>query len=143
MGTMEENLVAPCGMNCAICLAFLGGQKTRCLGCRIRDKKCAFLKGKCKKLAKARVKYCFECRQFPCKPLEKLDEKYRGKYGMSMVENLVSIKEKGIGKFLASQQEKYNCPNCSGTICVHAKKCLECGSGPKIGTRGGLKNLQF
>lgn len=126
MVLMQAIAIAPCGMNCSICIAFLGGQKTKCLGCRIRKKNCAFLKKTREKLSKEKITYCFECKQFPCIQLKKLDDKYKKRYEMSMIENLNEIKEKGIKSFLKKQQEKYNCPECKGTICVHDNKCYSC-----------------
>jgi hypothetical protein len=63
----------------------------------------------------------------PCDKLAHLDKRYRERYGMSMVENLKMLKEKGMDKFLRKQAEKYRCPNCStGVICVHDNKCFRC-----------------
>ena len=50
---MREELVAPCGINCAVCSNYLalendvrakGVRMAYCKGCRPRDKKCSFLK---------------------------------------------------------------------------------------------------
>jgi len=52
----ESKMIAPCGMNCRICLSFFGyavngrKRKNRCIGCRPRDKQCAFVKKRCDKL---------------------------------------------------------------------------------------------
>lgn len=45
---------------------------------------------------------------------------------MSMVENLREIKEKGLEKFLESQEEKYRCPECGDVVSVHDGKCYKC-----------------
>jgi len=130
---MREELIAVCGMNCRICVAYFGynmsGKKSKnpCAGCRVRDKNCAFIKKRCGKASKKEVEYCFECKDFPCEILEKLDKGYRQKYKMSMIDNLKFIKENGIKKFLKSQEEKYKCSECGGVICVHNGKCYECG----------------
>ena len=130
----KEELIAPCGMNCGICIGFFGyavnGRKRKmtCIGCRPRDKSCAFLKKHCKKLLKKEIEYCYECNDFPCDYLEKLDKRYREKYDMSMIDNLISIKEKGMKKFLTQQKEKYTCPNCGGSVCVHNNICYGCFS---------------
>jgi len=50
----------------------------------------------------------------PCKRLAKLDGHYRARYGMSMIENLKTMRERGIDEFLASQAEEYRCPGCGG-----------------------------
>ena len=131
---MKQELIAPCGMNCEICLAFFGysfndkKRKTRCIGCRPRNKNCAFIIKRCEKLRKKTIDFCYECKGFPCINLEKLDKRYRERFDMSMIENLKFIEANGIQKFLRQQEEKYKCPNCGGIICVHTKKCYTCNS---------------
>jgi len=131
---MNEELIAVCGMNCRICVGYFGytlnGKKRKkpCIGCRPSNRNCAFIKKSCKKLSKKEVNYCFECEDFPCENLEKLDKRYRERFKMSMIDNLNFIKEKGIEKFLKSQEEKYRCDQCGGVICVHTDKCYECGN---------------
>jgi len=131
---ISEELVAPCGMNCGLCVSYFGytvkGKKSKnpCSGCRSRDKQCAFLKTGCEKLAKKKVEYCFECDNFPCKDLQDIDAKYRKKYEMSIIENLKNIEARGIENFLEMQEKKYKCPECDGTICVHTGKCYNCQS---------------
>jgi hypothetical protein len=132
---MDASLVAPCGMNCAVCASYLSrlyGFKEKgirfpaCAGCRIRNKKCAFLKKRCSLLMKGAVQFCHECPRFPCQHLLTLDERYRDRYHMSMVENLRFIKAHGIDRFLRSEHEKWSCPHCGGTICCHNGLCFSC-----------------
>ena len=105
-GKLVPELIAPCGMNCGICVAFFGytmkGEKRKhqCCNCRSRDRPCAFIKKECDKLATKQIEYCFECIDFPCANLKTLDNRYREKYGMSMIENLKYIQTKGIDQFL-------------------------------------------
>jgi hypothetical protein len=123
----NPELIAPCGMNCVICRSYL---LSKCTGCRIRNKKCAFIKKRCAdqlKLLKGEVNYCFECQCFPCETLRKLDGKYRKRYGMSMIDNLKVIQEKGIHQFILLQYYRYRCPECGDMISVHDQKCLYCG----------------
>ena len=130
--SFKQELIASCGMNCGICIGFFGyamngrKRKTTCIGCRPRDKSCAFLKKHCKRLLKKEIEYCYECNDFPCKYLDALDKRYREKYDMSMIENLKFIKEEGMNRFLEQQKEKYTCPECGGVICVHNKTCYGC-----------------
>jgi len=131
--SFKKEQIAPCGMNCGICIGFFGytvndrKRKMICTSCRDRNKNCAFIKKQCEKLSKKEIDYCFECKDFPCENLEKLDKRYREKYDMSMIENLEFIKENGIKLFLRQQEEKYKCPECGGVICVHNNKCYNCG----------------
>ena len=93
-GKFTPELIAPCGMNCGICISFFGytlndrKRKHPCRNCRSRDRKCAFIKKHCDKLATKQIMYCFECTSFPCETLKKLDNYYTEKYEMSMIENL-------------------------------------------------------
>jgi len=72
-------------------------------------------------------KYHHGCADFPCKRLEQLDQRYRKKYGMSMIENLESIWQHGIRKFIKTEKERWTCPECGGIICVHHGSCYTCG----------------
>jgi len=133
--TTDHALVAPCGMNCALCSGFLalkndlkskGIRMIRCTGCRPRNKKCAFLKKHCSKLSKGEVTFCFECESFPCKRLRTIDERYRSRYRMSMIENLRFIREHGMEKFLEEQEKSWKCLNCGELICCHNGLCFNC-----------------
>ena len=132
---MEESLVAPCGMNCNICAAYLavthdvkskGIRMMYCVGCRPRNKACAFLKKKCDLLRKDEVRYCFECKDFPCEPLSAIDARYRKQFRMSEIENLQRIRDEGIEAFLMAEEEKWRCPNCGGVISCHNGICFDC-----------------
>ena len=133
---MNEELIAPCGMNCGICsgyLAFTNDVKSQgikmpyCTGCRARDKQCAFLKKRCHQLMSGQVQFCYECADFPCENLCKLDKGYRANFRMSMIENLEAIRENGMVQFLEKQEEKWKCPECGGVICCHNGICFSCG----------------
>jgi hypothetical protein len=113
---MDEKLIAPCGMNCAVCVSYLAMKnglkqkdfgKTYCAGCLPRGKNCAFMKKQCDRLGKGLVRFCYECPDFPCRRLITLDKRYRTKYHMSMIDNLEYIKNNGVGSFL----EKGAAPN--------------------------------
>lgn len=131
-------LIAPCGMNCGICVAFFGytlrGEKRKrpCSTCRVRRSRCAFIKKQCSKLATKQIEYCFECTDFPCAKLGTLDRRYREKFEMSMIENLSYMQANGIAQFLKREQERWECPNCDGIVCVHTKMCYNCGLSRKI-----------
>lgn len=131
-GKFVPELIAPCGMNCGICISFFGytmnGKKRKhpCSNCRSRDSQCAFIKKKCDTLATKQIEYCFECTDFPCENLTKLDTRTRAKYGMSMIENLRNIQTHGIEQFLKNEQERWKCSTCGGIIWVHNKTCYTC-----------------
>jgi hypothetical protein len=133
---MESILIAPCGMNCALCgnylsmkkdLRKIGVQKSYCPGCRPRGKNCAFMKKACPSIGEGKYQFCFECPDFPCRRLKALDKRYRERYRMSMIENLNFIKEKGMEEFLAWQAEKWRCKECGGVVCCQNGICYTCG----------------
>ena len=128
---MKSSLIAPCGMNCGICYAYLR-EKNKCPGCRLLKSEMPISIARCKirnceNITKNKVKFCFECDNFPCKNLKHLDKRYRTKYHMSEIENLENIKKNGIRKFIKNEKIKWSCSKCSGTINVHKRICSKCG----------------
>lgn len=127
---MKTTLIAPCGMNCAICYAYLR-EKNKCPGCRGSDENksvsCVRCRIKnCEKLTQSR-RFCFSCSSYPCARLKQLDKRYRTKYGMSMIENLENIRHTGIREFIKREKARWKCPDCGHLICVHRKNCDHCG----------------
>src|SRR5512136_342611 len=95
ISAIPMTLIAPCGMNCRLCHAYVR-EKNVCPGCRgddsLKSKSCVACRIKnCEKIATGRIKYCFSCESFPCARLKQLDKRYRNKYGMSMIDNLENI----------------------------------------------------
>jgi hypothetical protein len=125
-------LIAPCGMNCGICMAYLRDRNV-CKGCwsdiRYKSKSCAqcIIKN-CELLSKTESKFCYDCEKYPCPRLKQLDKRYRLKYKMSMIENLENIKKIGLKKFIQNENSRWLCKNCGGTICVHRGFCMKCKS---------------
>lgn len=128
---METRLIAPCGMNCGICLAYLR-DKRRCPGCLGEDinKSASCIQciiKNCEVIKQSQSKFCYECENYPCKRLKQLDKRYRTKYKMSMIENLENIKAAGLSVFIENEKERWLCKKCGGVICVHRGYCLQCG----------------
>lgn len=131
---IEAHMMAPCGMDCAVCGGFLRDPREKnvcpgcygaddhkpngCVACRIKS--CAELEG-------AEAAFCFVCPKYPCTRLRQLDARYRTKYGMSMLENLAGIRELGLDGFVARERVRWTCPGCGGVICVHRRECVYCG----------------
>jgi hypothetical protein len=135
-GIGTKQLIAPCGMNCGICSSYLalkndvrskGIRIAYCTGCRQSNRNCGYLKKRCDLLANGKVTYCYECDGFPCNRLQHLDNRYRSLFRMSMIENLETIKRKGINGLLAQQTKKWKCPECGGVVSCHNGVCFECG----------------
>jgi hypothetical protein len=128
--TFDRSMIAPCGINCGTCMAFLR-PKNKCFGCRAdfdsKRKSCRQCKIiNCELLAKTSSKLCYECEIFPCGRVKQLDKRYRAKYRASLIGNLVSIKGTGMETFLDNEIKKWTCPNCGSTLSVHLYKCLKC-----------------
>ncbi len=134
---VDNNLAAPCGIYCGACRQYLlwkkdlleeRGYKQGCKGCRIRNKNCAFIRRDCPALRKKEIDFCYECDQFHCQKLQKIDTHYQETYSVNMVKNLKRIEEIGVEKWLQEQEELYTCPECGGEICVHDAECYDCGN---------------
>jgi len=126
---MIKKLLAPCGINCAICKGYLR-EKNTCPGCRDLNVNNSNLKScirciikNCEKLKKLKSGFCYECEIFPCKRMKGLNKRYTTKYHYDTFETLEIIKNKGVDELLKTHAKKYSCPN--GTICVHDGKCYK------------------
>jgi hypothetical protein len=129
--TFDSSLIAPCGMNCGTCIAYLRS-KNKCVGCRIesdnkRTTRVRCVVKTCDKLEETASGFCYDCEIFPCKRIIQLDKRYRIKYRTSFIENLLIIKEKGIDSFLEFESKRRTCTNCGSIISVHRNQCLGCG----------------
>jgi hypothetical protein len=131
-GAMKRNgAIAPCGMDCSLCIG-LQREKERCSGCngpnKSKPKYCVFCRIKlCEHRPRKGFRFCFACGKFPCRRLRQLDLRYRTRYGMSMIENLQSIEQEGIRKFIAKQKIRWACPKCGSLLSVHRDECQNCG----------------
>jgi Protein of unknown function (DUF3795) len=131
---MNQELIAPCGMNCGLCASYLamkndlkqkGFGKTYCTGCLPGHKNCHY-KRECEPLRDGLVRFCYDCRDFPCRHLRTLDKRYRSFYHMSMIENLEFIKKYGVERLIEKEAVKWRCSACGGVICCHNGLCYKC-----------------
>jgi hypothetical protein len=120
---MKTMLIAPCGMNCAICSGFLR-DKNKCPGCTSLDNEVEYSKRciirNCEFFKESKIRFCYACDKYPCKRLKALDKRYRTRYEMSMIKNLEYIKVNGVRKF--TQKEKKRWQRGDKILCVHNKK---------------------
>jgi hypothetical protein len=121
---ITKKLIAPCGMNCALCLAHLR-EKNPCHGCNDAEQNKPKTRAHCKLrlCTKRKGKFCFDCTDFPCDRLQHLDERYRTRYGMSMVDNLEYLKQFGMAKFIFHEQQRW--VKGDKIYCVHKHKYYE------------------
>lgn len=128
--TEAELLIAPCGMNCGLCIGYLR-DKNKCDGCYTKSE---YKPNYCKtciiktcEVIKTNVSgFCYDCEKYPCRRLKQLDKRYRNRYHMSMMENLAFIKENGLAEFVKKEQAKWKCPECGTVVSVHRNFCLTC-----------------
>ncbi len=126
---LSETMIAPCGVNCIACSAYLSDKKP-CAGCRASNelitrkscrnctkKKCAFDKG---------LQWCFQCSKFPCSQIKDLNKRYTQNYNVDLMQNGLNAK-KDMGAFLETQIERFTCKICGGIVDQHHKKCSNCG----------------
>ncbi len=128
--SFEKHLIAPCGMNCGTCIAYLR-DKNKCPGCRIKSPDKALsvrqcIVPKCSYLQKTTSKFCYDCVKFPFQRIKNLDKRYRTKYRTSFIENLTMIKENGLDNFLAFESKRRTCINCGSVLSVHRDNCIKC-----------------
>lgn len=126
----EKELIAPCGMNCGVCIAYLR-EKKPCAGCRKssenKPKHCmSCIIANCDKLLETDSNLCINCSQFPCIRMKRLDLRYRKNYGTSLIENQKQIKLEGIESFLEKESLKWVCSYCGKILSIHRNCCLYC-----------------
>jgi len=102
-------------------LSLQNSQITRKLVCA------AFIKKDCALIRKQEIEFCFECNNFPCENLIKLDQRHYRDDNLSMIDNLQRIKKIGVKQWLKEQERKWTCQKCGGNICVMDKECYDCG----------------
>jgi len=128
---IDPELIAPCGLNCRLCRAYIRENRT-CPGCRGDDD----LKSQssvscwiktCEKLKSEEIRFCSSCNKFPCGPLNRLDNRYRTNYGVSEIANLNEIKLFGLSHFVESENERWIGPECGRMIDMHKPQCPSCG----------------
>lgn len=125
---IESLMFAPCGMNCMVCYKHCYSKKA-CAGCLVSDigkpehcRKC-----KIKDCVKEKgLNYCYQCSEFPCKQIKNLEKSYTSHYGVSLIQNSISVKEQGLIAFMEGQKKQYTCLQCGGIISLHDAECSEC-----------------
>lgn len=117
-------------MNCGQCAAYQR-QRNPCPGCRAPDRGKPKTRRLCQiKTCRVRrakhLDYCAGCPRLPCEPLQRLDRRYRAKYGMSMLDNLQTLATEGLPALVKRERARWLCPNCGAPLCVHTNTCPSC-----------------
>lgn len=127
----KDNSIAPCGMNCGTCIAYLRTSKS-CPGCRLENndgkpQHCiSCLIKNCDFFCQTKSEFCFDCLKFPCNRIKNLDKRYQQKYHISLIKNLENIKQFGLSTFIKNEQKRWSCQSCKSSLCVHRNHCLNC-----------------
>jgi hypothetical protein len=108
--------------NCGGCLGTHPDKPATCVDCIIIN---------CHEIDARGGQFCFECDQYPCQRMKNLDKRYRGRYGMSMFENLEIIRRQGLNAFITLEQTRRACPECGALLCVHKAECVYCDANRK------------
>lgn len=118
---LSPDLIAPCGMNCGLCRAFLR-KKNPCHGCNDAGQNRPPTRANCRlRLCRERRgRFCYDCPGFPCAQLKRLDHRYRTRYGMSEIENLVEVRDRGMEAFLWNERGRWVTDE--GVLCVHDRR---------------------
>jgi hypothetical protein len=129
---MKRTMIAPCGMNCAVCYAHLR-TKNQCPGCRSAAAElphyCSVcIMRNCRVTNGSGERYCTSCSDFPCKRMRQLDKRYRTRYGVSLIDNLREIETVGIRTFLLNESVRWLCPQCGAVRSIHRSACTCCGT---------------
>jgi len=115
-------------MNCNVCKGVLdkAGKGYKCPGCIPRGMGCIHGKGLCEKLAKREARFCYECEDFPCARLKRLDKRYRTKHDYGFIDALEFMRDNGMKAHLARETKLWKCPECGGVVCIHNGRCYTC-----------------
>ncbi len=131
----NPELVAPCGIHCGTCYAYIR-EKRKCPGCRLLTDNVPQFRHRCKIancqiLAETGSGFCYDCKKIPCQRLKQLDKRYRIRYNTSLIQNLELIKDNGMDIFLEMEEMKRTCPTCGAIISVHHDGCATCKKQPE------------
>ena len=143
--SLAAELVAPCGMNCGVCIGHLR-DRNPCPGCNDQDDSlkphhcvvCAVKQ--CEHLPQGPEPFCAYCARYPCARLRQLDKRYRSKYRMSMIENLDELRRVGVEAFVELERTRWTCRHCGALVSVHRAACPACGESAEDSRGAGLTN---
>ena len=129
-----KEMIAPCGLDCSICV-LAQRKENPCAGCRgPNDHKPAYCAYECpiitcERLRNKGYEYCDECPEYPCKDVMERETRYTNKYPRkeSPLMNLREIRTLGMDAFLQKQAERFTCPSCGRPLSVHTSICQWCG----------------
>ena len=126
-------VLAPCGVFCGACPSL---NKT-CLGCASQDhNQKRISKWACKIriccYEEKQLSFCFQCNEFPCKTFQKKlltnyqdDPKYKYRHEIPAI--FPQVYDENLNIYLENQKQRWQCPDCGGTITFYHYRCNTCG----------------
>lgn len=137
MESSIRDLFAPCGMFCGFCTSYLSykykipkrrGIISYCIGCRPRNKQCSFVKKRCNILLNHELDSCYDCDQYPCNILDKIESNYLSKatYSYSFQQSNREIHEHSPEYVVERLKKEHGCPKCGEILCIHNGLCYNC-----------------
>ena len=96
----KNQLFSLCGLNCGLCPMLLG---KHCGGCGNGNQSCKI--AKCS-LEHGKIEYCFECKDFPCKEYQYIDEYDSFITHRRQKPDLEKAKSIGVERYTLEQKEK-------------------------------------
>lgn len=126
--TADPGLIAPCGIYCLACSAFLS-PKNPCPGCRAEEaritrKSCRACKKK--RCAQTRgLTWCFESGQFPCAAIRDLSKRYAANYRINLIQRGQAGRA-DVNALARHLLRVSTCPDCGGLIDCHHLVCSGC-----------------
>lgn len=72
------------------------------------------------------INFCYECSEYPCKILKRLDKSYQMRYKESLVKKMSIIETMGMDYYLEKERERLKCSECGHELNLHDKICHMC-----------------
>lgn len=134
LAMISERMIAPCGLDCALC-KYAHNKEKPCHGCLSTDgSKPDFCETKCSVVhcdvrRTLADRFCDTCEKYPCQKMMELELRYANKYELveSPMGNLDLIRREGMDAFLTKERKRWLCGDCGGVVCVHTGVCADCG----------------
>ncbi|MFX1470653.1 MAG: DUF3795 domain-containing protein [Promethearchaeota archaeon] len=151
MTSINEALLAPCGLYCRVCAIHIADQENnlkfkkilvdvykpfsktvddiKCRGCLSEKEEDIF--GYCKicsirDCVKSKgFDACYQCSDFPCKFIEHFPVPVGKKVILRAIPQWKAL---GTEKWVEEEEKRYHCPECNNRLFRGAKKCNKCGS---------------
>ena len=132
---IDFTLLAPCGLDCAVCSRHVHG-KIPCPGCRARLDEPDSYRRKCVMRACTLERgyvTCADCAERPCKRVKTFRKRYMDGYGVDLSAIATAVLQAGAEPYLRADLAAHTCPDCGHLINLHYGVCSGCNRQFPIG----------